>query len=479
MASSFRDPDGFVMVADGRVLRFLNRSGERILQEFFATAFARQAVAAGQLVASAPVDLNSVSRLLKFPSPLQRSRGASNDIHAVLEHELVPFQSFPYEWAPEMLHAAGVLTLDLAERALPEGFSLKDATPYNILFRSTKPIFVDVSSFEKRDGTDPIWLPYAQFVRTFILPLLATDALGLRLDQIFLTRRDGLEPEDVYRLCGFARRLRPPFLTLVSIPTWLAGKSDPKSEAVYRQRRRVSEEQSTFTLERLFKRLRRQLEQAKPRGRQASSWSEYMASVETFPPNYLSEKEVFLREALGEFKPEKLLDVGCNTGHFSVIAAQQGTSVVAIDQDPLVVAAVWRQAVDQHLNIQTLVVDFARPSPAVGWCNAENPSFLDRARGSFDAVLMLALVHHLMVTERIPLNQVFSLAAEMTTDLLIVEFVGPDDPMFRRLLRGRGQLFEGFSREVFEDGYQEEFSHIRSQQLGQTDRWIYLLRKRK
>jgi hypothetical protein len=123
-------------------------------------------------------------------------------------------------------------------------------------------------------------------------------------------------------------------------------------------------------------------------------------------------------------------------------------------------------------------VDFARPSPAVGWCNSENPSFLDRARGSFDAVLMLALVHHLLVTERIPLNQVFSLAAEMTTDLLIVEFVGPADPMFRRLLRGRAQLFEGFSREVFEDAFQEEFSLIRSQQLGQADRWIYLLRKK-
>ena len=478
MASSFRDPDGFVMVANGRVLRFLNRAGQQNLQEVFGAAFARQAVAAGQLVASWPVDLNSVSPLLKFSSRLPHSSGASSEIHAVLEHELIPFPSFPYEWAPEMLYAAGVLTLDLAEKALPEGFGLKDATPYNVLFSATKPIFVDVSSFEKRDGTDPIWLPYAQFVRTFILPLLATDALGLRLDQIFLTRRDGLEPEDVYRLSGFARRLRPPFLTLASIPTWLAGKADPKTDAVYQQHRRVSAEQSTFTLERLFRRLRRQLEQAKPRGRRASSWSEYMASVETFPPNYLGAKEVFLHEVLAEFKPEKLLDVGCNTGHFSLIAAQQGTSVVAIDQDPLVIAEVWRQAVEQHLNIQPLVVDFARPSPAVGWRNAENPSFLDRARGSFDAVLMLALVHHLVVTERIPLNQVFSLAAEMTTDLLIVEFVGPADPMFRHLLRGRGQLFEYFSREVFEDAYREQFNLLRSQQLGQTDRWIYLLRKK-
>ena len=64
MASSFRDPDGFVMVANGRVLRFLNRAGQQNLQEVFAAAFARQAVAVGQLVASWPVDLNSVSPCL-------------------------------------------------------------------------------------------------------------------------------------------------------------------------------------------------------------------------------------------------------------------------------------------------------------------------------------------------------------------------------------------------------------------------------
>ena len=78
-----------------------------------------------------------------------------------------------------------------------DGIGLKDATPYNILFRGPDPVFIDVLSFERRNPGDPTWLPYAQFVRTFLLPLLANKYFGLGLDQILTTRRDGLEPEEV------------------------------------------------------------------------------------------------------------------------------------------------------------------------------------------------------------------------------------------------------------------------------------------
>jgi 2-polyprenyl-3-methyl-5-hydroxy-6-metoxy-1,4-benzoquinol methylase len=478
MASSFRDPDGCVVIANNRVWRFVSRSGEHNLKAFLASEMAMKAVAAGQLVSTCQADLNAVAQPEEFAEQGFADGGTYSDICAVLEHERIPFQSFPYEWAPEMLYAAGSLTLDLAEAALAEGLGLKDASPYNILFRATKPVFVDLLSFERREPTDPIWLPYAQFVRTFILPLLANAKLGLRLDQIFLTRRDGLEPEEVYRLCGFGRKFRPPFLTLASIPTWLAASSGSEKDSVYNNRRTAHADQAAFVLERLFRRLRQQIGQARPRRKKNSTWSDYMASAENFPPNYLWEKEVFLREALSEFKPRRLLDVGCNTGHFSLITARTGTSVVAIDQDPLVIGELWRQAAEQELDILALVVDLTRPSPGVGWRNGENESFLERARTSFDAVLMLALVHHLMVSERIPLTQILSLAAELTTDILIVEFIAPDDPMFRKLLRGRGHLFEGLSNERFRTACLEHFNIIRSRRLAESDRWIYLLSKK-
>src|SRR3954471_13822093 len=120
-----------------------------------------------------------------------------------------------------MLHAGGVLTLLLARTLLADGIGMKDATPYNVLFRGPQPVFIDLLSVEKRDPGDPTWLPYAQFVRTFLLPLLANKYFGIALDQILTTRRDGLEPEEVYQWLKPSQKFLPPFLSLVSMPKWL------------------------------------------------------------------------------------------------------------------------------------------------------------------------------------------------------------------------------------------------------------------
>jgi hypothetical protein len=90
---------------------------------------------------------------------------------------------------------------------------------------------------------------------------------------------------------------------------------------------------------------------------------------------------------------------------------------------------------------------------------------------------MLALVHHLIVTERIPMGEVAALAAELTTNLAVVEFVGRGDPMFQRLLRGRERLYEGVTEAAFENALRRHFDVVRRQPLAGTERTLYLLRK--
>jgi SAM-dependent methyltransferase len=476
MFSSFRDPDGCLVASDDRILRFVARSGEENLSGFLRSAVGQRFVASGNLVDSKRLESAGADGI---PSWL-RLTVTGGEIVSVYEHERIGFQNYPYEWPAEMLYAAAQLTLDLGEQAIAEGFGLKDATPYNILFRYAQPVFVDLLSFEKRVPTDPIWLPYAQFLRTFLLPLLAHEHLGVRLDQLYLNRREGVEPEDVYRLCGAFQKLklRPPFLSLVSIPTWLSRSPRGEDRSIYEARQARTPEQAQFILRGLFRRLRRQLLRTRPRRSHSSTWTEYMISAENFPLNYLADKELFVREALAEFKPARLLDVGSNTGHFSRLAESCGCRVVAIDQDPAVAGDLWREAQTRSLKILPLVIDLTRPSPAVGWRNREQRSFLDRARHAFDAVMMLAVAHHMLVTERIPLGELLNLAAELTNDLLIIEFVAPDDPMFLRLTRGRDHLFAGLTNEGFRAACLERFHLIRSRQLGRARRWIYLLRKK-
>ena len=396
---------------------------------------------------------------------------------AIFEHERIPFPSYPHEWPPEMLRAAGRLTLGLARAALAEGYGLKDATPRNILFRGSEPVFIDALSFERRNPADPIWLPEAQFVRAFLLPLLANRRQGLSLAEIFTTHPDGLEPEEVYRLCGPLEKFTPRILSLVSIPTWLSRNSRPDNANIYKPRLLADPEKAQFILASLFNRLERHLQSLTPASGKESTWLDYMVTHSYNDPAFAA-KEKFVREALREFSPARVLDAGANTGHFSVLAAEAGAEVVAVDSDAACVDAIWRRAREKNLNILPLVVNLAQPSPALGWRNAECPSFLDRATGRFDGVLMLALVHHLLVTERIPLEEILRLAYEVTNSLLVIEFVEPQDDMFRRLTRGRESLHASLNMAVFERACAAHFEIVRSLALPGTSRWMYCLKRK-
>jgi 2-polyprenyl-3-methyl-5-hydroxy-6-metoxy-1,4-benzoquinol methylase len=376
-----------------------------------------------------------------------------------------------------MLEAAGDLTMELAETALSESFGLKDATPYNVLFEGPRPVFVDVLSFEKRDPRDPTWLPYAQFLRMFVFPLLAEREFGMGADQVFLSRAAGLEPDELYTHCSWMKRLRPPILTEVSIATWLNRRANGTNGKIYAPKRLADSEKATFILRGQFRRLRKLLRKAGAAKQKNSTWSGYMSSL-SYKDEEFGRKADLIGQWLSLHKPKSVLDVGCNTGHFSALAAKSGARVVGIDIDPVVVGAAWRRAKAEGLDILPLTVNLARPSPATGWRNAEYPSFLDRATGSFEMVFMLAVLHHLLVTDRIPLYDIVNLAAELTTGHLVLEYVAKNDPMFQRITRGREALHADFTQEAFEAACQQRFNVIEKHPVKGNLRWLYLLGKR-
>jgi len=474
-APSFRDPAGCCCSFNGRVLRFVAAEAVPEFEKFLQTNCARQFIARKQFVSTRRLNENETAALLESPElpPVFHAQPGG----AVFEHERIPFSSYPHEWPPEMLWAAGRLTLELAQAALADGFGLKDATPRNVLFRGSEPVFIDALSFERRNPGDPIWKPHAQFVRTFLLPLLANRRWGLPLAEIFTTRRDGLEPEEVYRLCGPLEKIKPRMLSLVSIPTWLSRRAGPDDQKIYQPHLLANTEKAQFILESLFKRLERTLDSLKPAAQKKSVWSDYMATHSYDDPAFAA-KEKFVSEALREFKPARVLDAGANTGHFSALAAQAGAEVVAVDLDAACAGVIWRRAREQKLDILPLVVNLAHPSPALGWRNGECPSFLDRATGAFDGVLMLALIHHLLVTERIPLEEILRLAYDVTNSLLVIEFVEPEDEMFRRLTRGREALHASLNAAVFEQACTPYFEIVRSLALPGTQRRMYCLKRK-
>jgi len=466
--SSFRDPAGSCFISNNRVFRFVRTDFLQEFESFLKSPSAAKLVADARLVGTRKVPEAERSSLT-----CEGTNFAANG--ALFEHDVVAFPSYPAEWSPAMLHAAAELTLQIAEGLLADGYGIKDATPYNVLFRGSAPIFIDVLSFERRDAADPIWRAYAQFVRTFLLPLLANKLWGVRIADAFLTRRDGFEPEEIYALASRSQRLRPLLLNLVSLPVWLGKKG--RKEAVYRESKPIDPEKARFILSSLLRRLRHSLTALRPDRKRLSAWSAYMED-HSYSDQAFAAKEQFVREALEKWKPTNVLDVGANTGHFSRLAAGGGAAVVAIDSDANCIDALWSEARSRGERILPLVVNLARPTPAVGWRNAECASFLKRANGKFDCVLMLAVLHHLLVSDGIPLEEVIELAAELTTDKLIIEFVAPDDSMFRLISRGRDHLYTELNKESFELAAAARFNSIGSMQLAGASRWLYIFSKK-
>lgn len=471
---SFRDPAGKVFFHQGQLFRAINKTGEEDFQRALNSPILEKFVKTDHLVKVFELEISEKAALLNEIE--SKHYLIKETFSRLVKHEVIPFRSYPYEWTPEMLHSAALLTLKLAQKLLNEGIGLKDATPYNVLFRGANPVFVDWLSFEKRDGFDPIWLSQSQFIRTFCLPLMTNKYFGLELGWIFRVNRDGLEPEQVYKMCGSFQKILPPFLSFVTIPKLLNSKSQ-KTSSIYQKQTFDNSEKAKFVLNRQFNSLEKLLKKIKPSTDKKSEWSEYIGDNQHFTDAYLQQKHNFVKTALEELKPARVLDIGCNTGFFSRVAAQAGSSVVSIDRDATVVSKVWQMAEKDSLDILPLVVDISRPSPAIGWANDECPSFLERAKGKMDAIMMLAVIHHILVSERVPLDKIIDLAAQLTNDVAIIEFVPPDDPMFRQIARGRDYLFEDLNEQVFREVCSKYFKILRYEKLADSNRQLYLLQK--
>jgi hypothetical protein len=390
----------------------------------------------------------------------------------VLEHPRLFFISYQWEWSPAQLRAAAELTLDLCSQAISAGYILKDATPSNVLFDGSRPVFVDVLSFEKRDPSNPLWLAHGQLIRSFLLPLLALRELGWPLAAVQI-RRDGWEPAQLHAAMSRLQRLRPGVFGAVTLPAWFERS---KGTAARPGPMRKSPEMATAILQSSLKSLRSQIRRAAP-SLPASHWSRYTTTAAHYQPEDHARKQEFVTRVLSDTQPKTVLDIGANTGTYSALAARSGAQVVSLDIDPAAVEALWQMARREKLAILPLVADIARPTPALGWENSENFSLLDRLQGKFDLVLMLAVIHHLLLMDQVPLDRIAALVARITRRWAVVEWVPQSDPMFQFLLRGRDAIYTHLQLETMLAAFAPLFSVSARTDLA-NGRTLFLLEKR-
>ena len=456
--ASFRDPDSTVLHAGTDVLRRLSPAAAEDWRVLAKTAFFRDRVAKGEIVATEEVDA--------------AARGDITDEASwpvVLRHDRIPFISYPYEWSFSQLQDAAALHIDLLLDALGQGMTMKDGYAYNLQFRGAAPTFIDIGSFERYRGGP--WPGYRQFCQTFLFPLMLQAHKNFSFRPLLRGQVNGIEPKQMRGLMSGGDLTKTGVLKHVALHSAMDTRNADKGDGSQATADQLSKSgfsdavalAAAKNVGTLVRKLR-----WKPGD---SHWTTYQ-QTSTYTDAERDQKKAFVRDALSQRHAALLLDLGCNDGTFSLLAQDFADYVVALDNDEQTIDLMYRRLRKEgNTKILPLVMDLTDPSPSIGWRLKERPSFLDRAKP--DAVLALALVHHLAIGANVPLPEVVSWLHSLGGHL-VVEFVGPDDPMSRRLLSNKpAGLFPDYRSEIFEKLLAERFEIERQVTLDSGTRTLY------
>ena len=462
LPSSFRDPSGFVFAENDRVYRQINNGFAKHFDQFMSSGLYDVLVDKGYLVAHEDVTASNIQR--------------GPDCYRVIAPEVIPYITYPYEWSFSQLQDAAMLTLRIQTVALQHGYILKDASAYNVQFRHGKPVFIDTLSFEPYVEGVP-WVAYRQFCQHFLAPLALMARVDVGLGKLLVTYIDGIPLSLASSLLPLTTRFNYSLQTHIHLHAKMqetyadaAGTPTTAKSSTTKNPRQLSKTGLQAIVESLASAVKSQ--QWKP---PQTEWGDYYDNT-NYSDGSTDEKRRLVDDYLGSIdEPLNIVhDLGANTGEFSRIAARHAGLVVSQDIDPVAVERNYRRLVSEPpKNVLPLLQDLYAPSPAIGWGNEERDSF--RQRGRCDAILALALVHHLAISNNTPLNRIAGLFAELAR-WLVIEFVPKSDSQVARLLQTREDVFPQYNQQGFEEAFSAYFNIVRSEAVAGSERQLYLMR---
>ncbi len=452
--SSFRDPSGYLFKRNGVLYRQVNQSYAKAYDKFMNSGLYDELVSRGCMVAHKEVDVRPDNADLAY---------------RILQPDLVPFISYPYEWSFSQLKDAALLTLEMNKMALDKGMVLKDASAYNIQFVDGKPVLIDTLSFDIYHK-GKVWDGYRQFCQHFLAPLALASHVDIRFMQLSKNYIDGIPLDLASRMLPAKTRFGLTGLNVhihiqANLQRQYADKQSTQNNAAL-----LPKEALINLLNGLIQTVSKLTWQ--PKG---TEWGEYYSAT-----NYSDESLRLKGELVGKFieacKPEKVWDLGANNGLFSREASKRGIFTVASDIDHAAVEKNYLTVkAGGEKKLLPIVLDLTNPSPAIGWGNQERDSF--NQRGPVDMLLALALIHHLAISNNLPLPSIAEYFAS-AANWAVVEFVPKSDSQVQRLLATRKDIFPHYTEEGFEEAFSEKFKIEKKEKVAGSERTLYLLKKK-
>jgi len=451
---SFRDPSGFLFYKENEIFRQINLTYKENYDELMSSGLYDELVEEG---------------LLLSHEEIADEAKKDESIYKIIKPEHLSFISFPYEWCFSQLKDAALATLEIQNKALEHGMILKDASVYNIQFRDCRPVLIDTLSFEKYIEGEP-WIAYKQFCQHFLAPLALMKSVDERLSQLFRVYIDGIPLDLASRLLPRKSMLSFSIATHIH----LHAKSQKKyaDQSVSKKRHAMKKLAMLGLIDNLSSAVRKMKRQIK-----STEWGEYYQGTNYADHSFQNKQKLvsdFLDKALNE-RSKIVWDLGANTGVFSKIASEKGVLTLAFDIDINAVEQNYSSnGTNTDCSVLPLLLDLTNPSPAIGWENKERESLIER--GPADTVMALALIHHLAISNNVPLEKLADFFANLS-DNLIIEFVPKEDSQVKRLLSTREDIFIDYHKEGFEKAFKKRFSIIASEPIEKTDRHLYLMTK--
>jgi len=450
--ASFRDPSGFLFFQNDILYRQVNQVYREHYEHMMDSGLYHALVSQNLMVQ------HEEAEGIDPPDP--------DLVYKVIKPEVVDFVSYPYEWSFLQLRGAALTTLRLARVGLDHGMILKDASAFNIQFHRGRWRLLDTLSFEIYQVGEP-WVAYKQFCQHFLAPLALMAYRDQRMNLMSRLFIDGIPLDIATKLLPFRTKLRFGLLTHLH----LHARSQKRYADKAVSREQVHGKVSHKALVGLLDSLRNTIKGLSVRI-DKTEWANYYGET-NYSPSAFEEKKAIVSAFIDRVAPKKVWDLGANIGEFSRLASDKGIFTLAFDVDPGAVSQNYiqvRKDRDQHL--LPLVIDLTNPSPGLGWGHRERQSLMDR--GPVDLVLALALVHHMAISNNVPLPKLALFFHEICRHL-IIEFVPKSDSQVQRLLRSREDIFDDYTIAGFEVAFQPYFKIVEKQPVPESERILYLM----
>jgi ribosomal protein L11 methylase PrmA len=451
--ASFKDPAGFVFIENGSYYRQINDS--------YASEY-------DLLMSSGLYDKLVEKKLLIPHIEVPEGLGSPDGRYKTLLPEQLPFISYPYEWSFDQLKDAALLTLRVLKISLKHGMILKDATGFNVQFKDGQPIFIDTLSFERYNESEP-WVAYRQFCECFLFPLWIEHYLQVDAPRWLGLYLEGIPAAMTAKLLPLKSRLKLGVWLHVHLQKALSTKPGQQTKV---RTAAFSKEK----LGRVVENLQTIIQKLRGYSSMSSTWNTYYRET-ILSPQYLDEKEKVFRAMVRDLPAGRVLDLGCNDGYFSKILAESNSGVIAADFDSQCINRLYQEIKTKSIQgITPICLDLTNPSPSLGFNHEERQSFAERTIS--DSVIVLALVHHLVLSKNLPLPDLARMLATLTKKNLVIEFVPISDAKSQQLIANKTAYHKPYDAASFEQHFGLYFELEQKQVIAGTERILYRMRRK-